>query len=153
MSDVSWKCHRRLKFRWNFSAVIQYFINHYSFLFFQSIEDCTKNALRAEDILDISFGKPKWFSPPTAIFTYPCYSNHYFLNDGLRLQILVTDNFFSNYLPLVYFRKHFYIYQKRAGKGRGGKTIRMTVAWAEKNQLIYSLFLVCNIVSNIVDIE
>lgn len=59
-------------------------------------------------------------------------------------------NFFSNNLPLVYFRKHFYIHQKRAGKGRGGKHI---LEWlyclkSIRTEFISSLFLIYNTVSS-----
>lgn len=120
---MSQKCHRRLKFRQNFSVLAQCFMNHFCFLLFQSIKECTKNSpLGREYFLIFLLGNSnKIILLSTTIYTYLCYSSHYFLNKGL---MVITLNFFSNQLPLAYFKKYFfYIYQERAGKGRGGKNI------------------------------
>lgn len=99
---------------------------------FPKHKECTKNFSFGQRTIFTIFlleNYNKIILTPTIIYSYFCYSRHYFLNKRLMLQMLITGNVSSNHLTLVYFRKLFCIYQKRAGKGRGGKTILEQPCW------------------------
>ena len=133
---------QKTKIQENLPSLNVYFLNHYSFLLFPGTRNVQKFSFGQRIFTMFLLGNyNKTILTPIIIYSYFCYSSHYFLNKGLMLQMLITGNFSSNYLTLVYFRKLFYIYQKRAGKGRGGNYTRTTLL---VNQRTQSSFLLCS---------
>lgn len=124
MSDISLKCYRRLKFRKIYLLTLYVLWISIAFLFSKALKSVQKILLLSEDVFSISLRKSQQNNSLTHyyLYLYLCHSSHYFLNNGLMLQMVITDNFFFNYLPLVYFWK---LFKKRAGKGRGGKILPM----------------------------
>ena len=138
---------KTLKFKYDFSVLAQYFMNHYNFLLFQSIEECTKNSPLCQRMFVIFLlgNYNKIILPPTTIYTFSAI---------LTIISLIRDWWYRCWLQtsssprtcLWSVSEYIYISTRR-GQGREVEVkIHLSdfVAWDQKRQSTIFLSVLCS---------